>query len=76
MDPCKYTCDDQQVPRPPTGKTPVRNLRVADEVWRPALSKARGEGKTLTEIIVAFLRDYVAGEPAQHTSGTHEDGDD
>ena len=48
------------MPRPPTGKTPVRNLRVADEVWLPALAKARAEGRTLTEVIVASLRRYIS----------------
>lgn len=63
MDSRKYTCDDQDVPRPPTGKTPVRNLRVVDEVWLPALAKARAEGRTLTEVIVTYLRRYISTPP-------------
>ena len=69
MDPRKYTCDDQRVPRPPTGKTPVRNLRVVDEVWLPALEKARAEGRTLTEVIVTYLRRYISTPPRQRDSG-------
>jgi hypothetical protein len=63
MDLRKGTCDDRRVPRPPTGKTPVRNLRVVDEVWLPALEKARAEGRTLTEVIVTYLRRYISTPP-------------
>lgn len=56
MDSRKYTCDDRQVPRPATGKTPVRNLRVVDEVWKPALDRAQADGRTITEVITQFLR--------------------
>lgn len=58
----KYTCEDQRVPKQSTGRTPVRNLRVADERWLPALAKAEAEGRTLTEVIDGFLGEY-AGEP-------------
>lgn len=46
--------------RPATGKTPVRNLRVPDELWEPALAKAQAEGTTLTEVIKKYLTRYVA----------------
>jgi hypothetical protein len=58
----KYTCEDQRVPKQSTGRTPVRNLRVPDERWLPALAKAEAEGRTLTEVIDGFLGDY-AGTP-------------
>lgn len=50
-------CD---TPRPATGLTPVRNIRVADHLWRTAQDKARREGRSLTEVITAYLRRYVA----------------
>lgn len=56
----KYTCEDQRVPKQSTGRTPVRNLRVADERWLPALAKAEAEGRTLTEVIDGFLGKYAA----------------
>jgi hypothetical protein len=62
MRPGKYTCEDQRVPKQSTGRTPVRNLRVPDERWLPALAKAEAEGRTLTEVIDGFLTDY-AGKP-------------
>lgn len=61
----KYMCDDQAVPRPATGKTPVRNLRVEKELWQAALAKARAEGRTLTDVLVAYLRRYVSTPPRQ-----------
>jgi hypothetical protein len=55
----KDTCDDRPVPRPATGKTPVRNLRVVNEVWQPALEAAREQGGTITDVITQFLRWYL-----------------
>lgn len=49
-----------------TGSTPVRNLRVVDEIWRPALAKARAEGRTLTEVITTYLRRYISTPPKGH----------
>lgn len=66
MDSRNYTCDDQPVPRPATGKTPNRNLRVEDTVWLPARAKAEREGCTLTEALRAFLicfRDLAVAWP-------------
>ena len=62
------TCDDLPVPKPATGKTPVRNVRVPDDVWLPALARAEMEGRSVTDAIVAALRAYVA-EPVTHAYG-------
>lgn len=59
----KDTCDDRRVPRPATGKTPVRNVRIADGLWRAAMDKARAEGRTMTDVIAAYLRRYVSTPP-------------
>lgn len=59
----KYTCDDLGVPRPATGKTPVRNLRVPNDLWRAAQEKAAAEGRTLTDVLVAYLKRYVSTPP-------------
>lgn len=59
----KYTCDDLTVPRPSTGKTPVRNLRVPEDIWRAAQEKAKAEGRTLTDVLVAYLKRYVSTSP-------------
>ena len=49
------------VPRPRTGETPQHNVRVPAKLWNAAVAKARGEGKTLSRVIVEFLRAYVGG---------------
>lgn len=44
----------------PAGPTPVRNLRVPDDVWDTALANARAEDKTITEVIIGCLKRYNA----------------
>ena len=58
------TCNDQGVPKQATGKTQIRTLRAADEVWLPALARADAEGIPLSEVLIAALRDYGAGQLA------------
>lgn len=48
------------MPRPRTGVTPVRNVRVDDELWRAAQAEAKERNETLTDAIVRALRRYVA----------------
>ena len=60
MDSRKYTCDNRRMPRPATGKTPVRNLRVPSDIWRAAQEKAGREGRTLTDVLVAYLKRYIS----------------
>lgn len=45
--------------RPATGKTPLRNVRVPDELWDAAMKEAKAEGRTLTDVIVSDLHRYV-----------------
>jgi len=43
--------------------TPGRSIRVPDEVWDAARTRARREGITLTAVVVARLAEYgEAGE--------------
>lgn len=63
MDSRKYIGDDGRMGRPATGKTPVRNLRVPDEIWDAALAKAQAEGTTLTEVIKRYLTRYISTPP-------------
>lgn len=60
---CTYMWQTGAMPRPATGKTPVRNLRVPEQIWGPALAKAKAEGRTLTEVITAYLRRYISTPP-------------
>lgn len=60
---CTYVWQTEMMPRPATGKTPNRNLRVPDQIWDAALVKARAEGRTLTQVITAYLRRYISTPP-------------
>jgi len=44
-------------------KTPVRGIRVDEDLWRAAQAKAEAEGRTLTGVLVAYLRRYVSTPP-------------
>jgi hypothetical protein len=39
--------------------TPIRPVRVSDELWQKALAKARERGESLSDVIRDALRAYV-----------------
>lgn len=45
--------------RPATGKTPVRKIRVDNELWDAVAAKAKAEGRTVTDVINSDLHRYV-----------------
>ncbi|MFJ2110654.1 hypothetical protein ACIOEX_01775 [Streptomyces sp. NPDC087850] len=45
--------------RPRTGETPIKNVRVPQELWNAAKEEAAEEGRTLTDVINAELHRYV-----------------
>lgn len=45
--------------RPPTGVTPKRNIRIGP-VWDQAAEIASARGETMTAVVEAALRRYVA----------------
>jgi LDH2 family malate/lactate/ureidoglycolate dehydrogenase len=47
----------RRVPNMPA--TPNRTIRVPDEIWQPAMTKAHDEGLTLTEVIVKALVNFL-----------------
>jgi len=47
----------------------VRNLRVSDDIWRAAQDKAKAEGRTLTSVIVAYLKRYASTPPRKRDDG-------
>lgn len=49
------------VPNQP--KTPNRVVRVETSLWRAAQEKARAEGRTMTNVIVTYLKRYVSTPP-------------
>lgn len=46
--------------RPATGVTKSRNIRIPDHVWDEAKAIAAERGETLTAVIEAALRRYIA----------------
>ncbi len=48
------------VPRPKTGETPIRHVRVADELWQQVADIAREQGKSITAVVVDALKRHVA----------------
>lgn len=45
---------------PNAPKTPTRTVRVADDLWNAVKEKAKDEGKTITDVIIAALKEFVA----------------
>lgn len=43
-------------------KTPLRSVRVPDELWNAALAKARSEGLSLTAVVRMGLQQFVTGD--------------
>ena len=53
--PRKYMCDNGDVPRPATGKTPNRNLRVAENLWRDYSAACEEQGTTNSDDLRAHM---------------------
>jgi macrodomain Ter protein organizer (MatP/YcbG family) len=37
----------------------IRSIRVSEQLWRRAMAKARSQDKTVSEVIVDFLKEFV-----------------
>lgn len=47
--------------RPATGQTPVRAVRIPDEVWDEAKANAKRDGhSTMTDLLATLLASYNA----------------
>lgn len=44
---------------PNAPKTPLRTIRVDDDLWRKAQQRAEAEGRTVSDIVREALRKYV-----------------
>lgn len=53
------------MPRPKTGTTPVRHIRLGDEIWDPVVQAAEEDGVTATDIVKTALADYMAKRARQ-----------
>lgn len=57
------TCEDVPMPRPATGETPKRNIRVPDDIWNAAKERAQDEGRTTAKVVNSYLARYGAQVP-------------
>jgi len=44
---------------PDSPKTPARPFRIRDELYKPALAKARAQGVTLTSVVERALEEFL-----------------
>lgn len=51
--------------RPATGKTPHRSIRIPDGLWHAAQAKAKAEGRSITDVLIKALQNYVSRPPRQ-----------
>ena len=63
------TWHDAAMPRPKTGETPKRNIRVPDETWDPARERATAEGRTIAAVVNSYLARYAAELPTDAPDG-------
>lgn len=48
--------------------TPIRAVRVPDEIWHPAVEAARVSGTSVTAIVQRALREFVdASKQSKHS---------
>ena len=48
-------------PRRPKGSTPARSVRVSDEAWEKARSRAEYEGVTVSHVAAVLIEGYSKG---------------
>jgi len=44
---------------PNAPKTPTRTIRVSEELWSAVKDKALVDGRTVTDVIITALKEYV-----------------
>jgi hypothetical protein len=49
-----------RVPRPKTGETPIRHVRIGDPTWRQIVAIAEQQGRTVTAVVLDALTRYIA----------------
>lgn len=63
------TWNDVAMPRPKTGETPKRNIRVPDAIWDAARDHATQEGRTIAAVVNNYLTRYGAQLPDDARDG-------
>ena len=59
------------VPRPKTGETPIRHVRVDDTLWSQLGEIAREQGRSVSAVVLDALRRYVAWHKRQGGRGSN-----
>jgi len=59
----------EAVPRPKTGETPIRHVRVPEKVWSEVVRIAKTEGRTVTAVVMDALTRYLAWHRRQGKRG-------
>lgn len=57
---CTHTTGSTSMPRPATGHTPRRSIRLGDEIWEQVEHVAALDGTTATGVVKAALMEYIA----------------
>lgn len=77
MIPCTHEPGSTAVARPKTGETPIRRVRLGDEIWEQVERAAREDDTSNTAIVKTALADYMAKRArqrrAQRTKGDDSD---
>ncbi len=60
---------EDAVPRPRTGETPIRHVRVPESIWAEVVRIARAEGRTATGVVLDALSRYLAWHKRQDRRG-------
>lgn len=47
---------------PNAPKTPTRTIRVSNELWGAVKEKAALDNRTVTDVIIEALKDYISEE--------------
>jgi hypothetical protein len=50
--------------------TPLRNVRVPDDVWQPAMERAKENGETVSDVVRRALAEYVMPPPPEPSAPT------
>jgi hypothetical protein len=62
----------RRVPRPKTGETPIRHVRVGDPLWTQIVAIAADQGRTVTAVVLDALTRHVAWYRRTHSRDTTE----
>lgn len=66
MIPCTQKLGSSAVPRPKTGTTPIRHIRLGDEIWEQVEWIASEDGSTNTDVVKTALQEYIAKRRRMH----------